>query len=94
MVAAVLQQIVCYLCYNMYATGDGFFSVPIYFPLAKQRSKIGFRAAAPPASCLAVTEFAEEALGADFGGILGFFSLPVLLSQSTEEGQHNKHPAV
>lgn len=69
MVAAVLQQIVCYLSYNMFATGDFFFLKPVYFSLVKQQRETGWWAAAALAGCLAVKGIAEKVLEADFGGI-------------------------
>lgn len=39
----MLQQIVCYLSYNMFATGDFyFFFKPIYFSLLKQQRETGW----------------------------------------------------
>lgn len=93
MVAAMQQQIVCCLSYNMYATGD-FFYAPIYFSLVKQQSETAFRAAAAAARCRAAMGFPEAALGAEPFGRIWFFPLPVVLSCSMEWDQHNRSPAV
>lgn len=84
MVAAVRQQIVCCLSYNMYATGDFFYAL-IYFSLVKQERKTAFRAAAAPACCRAAIGFPEAALGGESFGRICFFPLPVVLSRSTKK---------
>lgn len=94
MVAAVLQQIVCYLSYNMFATGDFFFFFkPVYFSLVKQQRETGWWAAAALAGCLAVKGIAEKALEADFGGIWGFFPSLCCAQTVLKEWAH-KHSCV